>query len=72
MKTIVMSLLVFLLLAGIVGTSINVFGENPQDNYFAFTQRIENSRIEKMSMRQIDSLTASSNLNFTIKNSILR
>lgn len=62
--------LLILLLGGIVGTSINVFDTQKQSAYVFALENNENSIFEKMSMRQIDSLSAASNLSFTIKNAV--
>lgn len=70
MKTIILMTIVALLLGGIVGTSVDVFDLQNDSKYVSVLQHEYLSNAEKMSMRQIDSLSAASNLSFTRKNAI--
>lgn len=70
MKTIILMTIVALLLGGIVGTSVDVFDLQNDSKYVSVLQHEYLSNAEKMSMRQIDSLSAASNLRFTRKNAI--
>ena len=70
MKSILILGLLILLLGGILGTSIDVFDTKKQSAYIFMMENDENSIFEKMSIRQIDSLSAASNLSFTIKNAV--
>lgn len=70
MKLLLIIGLLFLLLGGILGTSINVFDTNKQTANIFLMENDENSFFEKMSIREIDSLSAVSNLSFTIKNAV--
>lgn len=70
MKAIFIIITVFLLLGGIIGTSINVFDFQNKSKFISSTLENEIYLMEKKSIRQIDSLSAVSNFRFTIKNSL--
>lgn len=70
MKTLVLLIIVTLLLGGIIGTSYNVFDNQKQSPYVSLLEIDDFQSFEKLSMRQIDSLSAASNLSFTIKNAV--
>lgn len=70
MKTLVLMIIVTLLLGGIIGTSYNVFDNQKQSPYVSLLEVDDFQSFEKLSMRQIDSLSAASNLSFTIKNAV--
>lgn len=67
MKTFGLIILFFFLLGGILGSSLEIFRAQKDSSAFL----INNSGIEKLkklSMKQIDSLSAYNNLYFTSKN----
>lgn len=70
MKTLVLMIIVTLLLGGILGTSYKVFDNQKQSRYVSLLEVDDFQSFEKLSMRQIDSLSAASNLSFTIKNAV--
>ena len=70
MKSIVLIIIVVLLLGGIIGTSVNVFQPGKTSGYVSIADHERFSFGDKLSMRQIDSLSAASNLSFTIKNAL--
>jgi len=70
LKTIIVMCLLVLLLGGIIGTSFNVFKEQKQSSFVTMVEQTGFLSTDKMSIRQIDSLSAASNLSFTIKNAI--
>lgn len=70
MKTFLLILIVALLLGGIIGTSFDVFDIKTRSGYASALNIEYVYNGDKMSMRQIDSLSASSNLSFTIRNSL--
>ncbi len=70
MKTFIITCLLLLLLGGIVGTSLNMFKEQTQSSFIMIAEQTGFLSSDKMSMRQIDSLSAALNLPFTIKNAV--
>lgn len=62
--------LLVLLLGGIIGTSLDVFKEQKQSSLVMMVEQTGFLSADKMSIRQIDSLSAASNLSFTIKNAV--
>lgn len=62
--------LLVLLLGGIIGTSLDVFKEQKQSSLVMMVEQTGFRSADKMSIRQIDSLSAASNLSFTIKNAV--
>lgn len=70
MKTFILTIIIALLLGGIIGTSFDMFGPAKQGSMAAMLKRVNNAYGDKLSIRQIDSLSAGSNLSFTIKNEI--
>ncbi len=70
MKTIFLISTVLLLLGGIIGSSFDVFNPQKQSKYVSNIIGEDIFFIEKMSIRQIDSLSAADNLSFTIKNAL--
>ncbi len=70
MKTIFLIGTVLLLLGGIIGSSFDVFNPQKHSKYISHIIGEDIFFIEKMSIRQIDSLSASDNLSFTIKNAL--
>jgi hypothetical protein len=70
LKTFVLLIIVVLLLGGIIGTSVNVFHSGKASGFVSIADHERFSFGDKLSMRQIDSLSAASNLSFTIKNAL--
>jgi hypothetical protein len=70
LKTIVLTVIVALLLGGIIVTSLDVFHSGKTPAYISIIGQGRFSPGDKLSMRQIDSLSAFSNIRFTIKNSL--
>lgn len=67
MKTFGLILLFFFLLGGILGSSLEIFKAQKDSSAF-LVNNLGFEKIKKLSMTQIDSLSAHNNLYFTQKN----
>lgn len=72
LKVLFLTFLIALLIGGIIGTSIDVF--NLKSNSRSITAIYQNYQKDDniLSIRQIDSLSAAENYNFTIRNAVQR
>ena len=69
MKTFGLIVLFFFLLGGILGSSLEIFKAQKDSSAF-LVNSLGLEKIKKLSIRQIDSLSARNNLYFTQKNFI--
>lgn len=70
MKLLFLTILIALLIGGIVGTSIDVFNLKKNTGSIAAIYESAQQNDVKLSMRQIDSLSAAGNFSFTVRNAV--